>query len=117
MYFFTSIGPEMVNISTDIGRYLDFVLALFFGFGLAFEVPIATVIVIWAGLTTPEALAKKRPYIIVGAFVVGMLLTPPDAISQTLLALPMWLLFEIGLVVSRWYMPADDRADEADASS
>ncbi len=99
--FFTSIGPEIVNISTDIGRYLDFVLALFFGFGLAFEVPIATIILVAIGFTTPKKLAEKRPYVIVGAFVVGMLLTPPDVISQVLLALPVWLLFEAGLIASK----------------
>ncbi len=99
--FFTSIGPEIVNISTDIGRYLDFVLALFFGFGLAFEVPIATIILVAIGFTTPKKLAEKRPYIIVGAFIIGMLLTPPDVISQVLLAMPMWVLFEGGLIASR----------------
>lgn len=98
--FFTSIGPEIVNISTDIGRYLDFVLALFFGFGLAFEVPIATIILVAIGFTTPKKLAAKRPFIIVGAFILGMLLTPPDVISQVLLALPVWLLFEGGLIAS-----------------
>ncbi len=99
--FFTSIGPEMVNISTDIGRYLDFVLALFFGFGLAFEVPIATIILIAIGFTTPKKLGEKRPFVIVGAFIIGMLLTPPDIISQVLLALPIWVLFEGGLIASR----------------
>ncbi|MCP4767754.1 MAG: twin-arginine translocase subunit TatC [Gammaproteobacteria bacterium] len=99
--FFTSIGPEMVNISTDIGRYLDFVLALFFGFGLAFEVPIATIILVAIGFTTPKKLGEKRPYVIVGAFITGMLLTPPDVISQVLLAFPMWLLFEAGLIASK----------------
>jgi sec-independent protein translocase protein TatC len=99
--FFTSIGPEMVSISTDIGRYLDFVLALFFGFGLAFEVPIATIILVAIGFTTPDKLAEKRPYIIVGAFIFGMLLTPPDIISQVLLAIPIWVLFEAGVIASR----------------
>ena len=99
--FFTSIGPEMVSISTDIGRYLDFVLALFFGFGLAFEVPIATIILVAIGFTTPDKLAEKRPYIIVGAFIFGMLLTPPDVISQVLLAIPIWVLFEAGVIASR----------------
>ena len=98
--FFTSIGPEMVNISTDIGRYLDFVLALFFGFGLAFEVPIATIILVAIGFTTPAKLAEKRPYIIVAAFIFGMFLTPPDVISQVLLAIPIWLLFEVGVIAS-----------------
>lgn len=103
--FFTSIGPENVAISTDIGRYLDFVLAIFFGFGLAFEMPIATIIVIAIGLTTPEKLATKRPYIIVAAFILAMLLTPPDVISQLLLAIPIWLLFECGLLAARYLLP------------
>ena len=109
--FFTSIGPEMVTISTDISRYLDFVLALFFGFGLAFEVPIATIILIAIGVTTPKKLGEKRPFIIVGAFIIGMLLTPPDVISQVLLALPMWLLFEAGLIASKIIF-ADRNFDE-----
>lgn len=95
--FFTSVGPEDITIMTDINSYLNFVLKLFFAFGIAFEIPIAAVLMIWAGITTPEALAKKRPYIIVGCFVFGMLLTPPDIISQSLLAIPMWLLFEVGV--------------------
>lgn len=100
--FFTSVGPEDITIMTDINSYLDFVLKLFFAFGLAFEIPIAAVILIWAGITTPEALARKRPYIIVGCFVFGMLLTPPDVISQSLLAIPMWLLFELGVFFGRF---------------
>lgn len=99
--FFTSIGPENVTVMTDISRYLDFVLKLFFAFGIAFEIPIATIILVWVGVTTPQRLASKRPYIIIGCFVAGMLLTPPDIISQTLLALPMWLLFECGVLFSR----------------
>jgi sec-independent protein translocase protein TatC len=99
--FFTSVAPEGVNVMTDISRYLDFVIMLFFAFGLAFEVPIATILMVMAGVTTPESLVTKRPYFIVGAFVIGMLLTPPDVISQTLLALPMWILFEIGVALSR----------------
>jgi sec-independent protein translocase protein TatC len=110
--FFTSVGPEIINISTDIGRYLDFVLALFFGFGLAFEVPIATIILIAIGITTPQKLGEKRPFIIVGAFILGMLLTPPDIISQVLLALPIWILFEAGLIASK--MIFKDREFEAD---
>jgi sec-independent protein translocase protein TatC len=99
--FFTSVGPEDITIMTDINRYLDFVLKLFFAFGVAFEIPIAAVLMIWTGITTPEALARKRPYIIVGCFVFGMLLTPPDVISQSLLAIPMWLLFEVGVFFGR----------------
>lgn len=99
--FFTSVAPDGIAIMTDINRYLDFVLKLFFAFGVAFEIPIAALIAIWAGITTPDDLAKKRPYIIVGCFVFGMLLTPPDVISQSLLAIPMWLLFEAGVFAGR----------------
>ncbi|MEZ5599811.1 MAG: twin-arginine translocase subunit TatC [Candidatus Competibacteraceae bacterium] len=99
--FITSTAPEGVAVMTDINRYLDFVMTIFFAFGVAFEVPVATVILVLIGIVTPEAMAAKRPYVIVGAFVVGMLLTPPDVISQTLLAVPMWLLFEVGIFVSR----------------
>jgi len=110
--FFTSVGPEIISISTDIGRYLDFVLALFFGFGLAFEVPIATIILVAIGFTTPKKLSEKRPYVIVGAFVCGMLLTPPDIISQVLLALPMWILFEAGLIASTIIFKDREQEDE-----
>jgi sec-independent protein translocase protein TatC len=99
--FITSTAPEGVAVMTDINRYLDFVMTIFFAFGVAFEVPVATVILALAGILSPDAMAAKRPFVIVGAFVVGMLLTPPDVISQTLLAVPMWLLFEIGVFISR----------------
>ena len=99
--FFTSVAPDGVTIMTDINRYLEFVLKLFFAFGLAFEIPIATVLLIWTGTTTVESIGGKRPYVIVSCFVVGMLLTPPDIISQILLALPMWLLFEAGILFAR----------------
>lgn len=119
--FFQAVSPEGVEIMTDISRYLDFVLKIFFAFGLAFEVPIATILVVWAGFTTPEALVAKRPYVIVGAFVLGMLLTPPDLISQTLLALPMWVLFELGVVFSRMYVrdggQEEEEEEEASESS
>ena len=85
---------------TDINRYLDFVLKLFFAFGIAFEIPIAAMLMIWSGVTTVDNLRRKRPYVIVGCFVVGMLLTPPDIISQLLLAFPMWVLFEAGILFS-----------------
>ena len=98
--FFNAVTPEGVAVMTDISRYLDFVLKLFFAFGLAFEVPVATVLLIWSGFTSVETLKKNRPYVIVSAFVLGMLLTPPDVISQILLALPVWLLFEAGLFFS-----------------
>jgi sec-independent protein translocase protein TatC len=99
--FFTATAPEGVAVMTDISRYLDFVIMLFIAFGIAFEVPIATILLVSMGATTPQNLARKRPYVIVGTFVIGMILTPPDIISQTLLALPMWVLFEIGLVLSK----------------
>ena len=116
--FFQAVAPEGVEIMTDISSYLDFVLKIFFAFGLAFEVPIATVVLVWTGFTTPEALVEKRPYIIVGAFVVGMLLTPPDMISQTLLALPVWVLFEIGVIFARHYArrDTDDGTSDVKAS-
>lgn len=115
--FFQAVAPEGVEIATDISRYLDFVLKIFFAFGIAFEVPIATILLVWAGITTPEALAAKRPYVIVGVFVVGMLLTPPDAISQTLLAIPMWALFELGLVFSKMYVRGKGEDDKENAAS
>lgn len=102
--FFIGIAPEGVAVMTDIGQYLDFVIAIFFAFGIAFEVPVATFLLIAAGVTTPDKLANKRPYIIIGAFVVGMFLTPPDVISQSLLAVPIWLLFELGLLMSRIFL-------------
>lgn len=101
--FFTSVAPEGVQIMTDINRYLDFVIKLFLAFGFSFEVPIATFLIIKTGMSTVEKLSKARPYIIVGAFILGMLLTPPDIISQVLLAVPIWLLFELGLQFSRWF--------------
>ena len=101
--FLTGTVPDGVTVATDIAKYLDFILTLFFAFGMAFEVPIATFILVWMGITTPDKLVEKRPYIIVGAFLLGMVLTPPDVISQTLLALPMWLLFEAGVIAARLF--------------
>lgn len=99
--FLTQTAPQGVAVMTDINHYLDFVLTIFFAFGVCFEVPVATVLMVLIGVTTPDALARKRPYVVVGAFVVGAVLTPPDVISQTLLAVPMWLLFELGIVCAR----------------
>jgi len=107
--FFTSVGPEGVTVMTDISLYLNFVLKLFFAFGLAFQIPVATVLMIAMGLTTSASLANKRPYIVVGCFIVGMLLTPPDVISQSLLAIPMWLLFETGVLVGRLIEKPEDK--------
>jgi len=102
--FFTSISPEGVAVMTDINHYLDFVLTMFFAFGFAFEIPVATVLLVWAGITTPQALVAKRPYVIVGVFVVAAVLTPPDVFSQITMAVPMCLLFEIGVIASRWLL-------------
>lgn len=118
--FFTGTAPDGVSVMTDISRYLDFVLTLFFAFGMAFEVPVFTVLLVWTGMATQEGLRQKRPYIIVGAFVIGMLLTPPDIISQTLLAVPVWILFELGVYFSGWFikekesMPGDGSATDVD---
>jgi sec-independent protein translocase protein TatC len=99
--FFTSVAPEGISVMPDIRAYLDFVLKLFMAFGLSFQIPIAVVILSWLGTVNPDKLAKKRPYVFVLCFVVGMLLTPPDIISQALLAIPMWLLFEVGILFGR----------------
>ncbi|CAK0763893.1 twin arginine protein translocation system -TatC protein [Gammaproteobacteria bacterium] len=104
--FFVATAPQGVSVMTDINKYLDFVLTLFFAFGITFEVPVATVLLTWTGVINPDSLAEKRPYIIVAAFTIGMLLTPPDVFSQTMLAVPMWLLFELGLYISRLMMRA-----------
>ena len=108
--YLTATAPTGVAVMTDIATYLDFVLTMFFAFGISFEVPIFTIVLVWAGITTPQSLSDKRPYVIVGVFVVAMFLTPPDALSQTLLAMPMWLLFESGLLFSRFFV--GKRAEE-----
>ncbi|MDX5435230.1 MAG: twin-arginine translocase subunit TatC, partial [Halomonas sp.] len=110
--FFTQTGPENVAVMTDINQYLNFVLKLFFAFGVAFEIPIATFLLIASGATTVESLTKKRPYIILGCFVVGMLLTPPDVISQSLLAIPMYLLYEVGILFGRLVRRKKQRPDQ-----
>lgn len=115
--FFTSVAPEGVTIATDIESYLDFVLKLFFAFGLAFEIPIAIILMCWGGVTTPDKLREKRPYVVVGAFVIGMLLTPPDIISQSMLAVPMLILFECGIVVASMYQPKIDDEEEIEDES
>jgi sec-independent protein translocase protein TatC len=108
--FFIAVAPDGIAITPDINSYLNFVLKLFFAFGLAFEIPIAAVIAIASGVTTADDLARKRPYIIVGCFVFGMLLTPPDIISQSLLALPMWLLFEAGVIAGRFLIKNQNKS-------
>ncbi|CAD5255518.1 MULTISPECIES: twin-arginine translocase subunit TatC [Halomonadaceae] len=118
--FFTQTGPENVAVMTDINQYLNFVLKLFFAFGVAFEIPIATFLLILSGATSVESLSKKRPYILLGCFVVGMLLTPPDVISQSLLAVPMYLLYEVGLLFGRLVRKRkeeNETAEEQEADS
>ena len=111
--FMASVTPEGVTMMTDIHAYLDFVLTMFFAFGFAFEIPIATLLLVWSGISTAKSIANKRPYVIVGCFVAGMLLTPPDIISQLLLALPTWLLFEVGILFARF---AEKRGGDAPVS-
>jgi len=116
--FFTGIAPQGVEVQTDISKYLDFITTIIFAFGLAFEVPIATVLVVWTGLTSPAKLSRVRPYVFLGAFVVGMFLTPPDVISQTLLAVPIYLLFEMGILMSKIFaIRNEDPEEETDTSS
>lgn len=103
--FMQAVAPEGVAVMPDITEFLDFVMVIFFAFGMAFEVPVATVLLVWSGFTTPAQLAKKRGYVLLAAFVVGMFLTPPDVISQTLLALPIYVLYEIGIVMARVMVP------------
>lgn len=115
--FFVKIAPQGVAVMTDISSYLDFVLSMFFAFGVAFQVPIVTIVLVWIGVVTPDALAEKRRYIIVGAFVVAMVLTPPDIFSQTFLALPICFLFEIGLLLSRMVVKQQQAREEEGAAS
>ena len=115
--FFANSAPDGVQVMTDINAYFGFVVKLFFAFGLAFEVPVATVIFVKLGITTPENLSKKRPYIIIAAFVVGMLMTPPDIFSQTLLAVPVWMLFELGLWCSKYFVASEHDEEEDDQLS
>ena len=105
--FFTGVGPEGISFMPDISNILDFSLKIFFAFGIAFEIPVATFLLVLSGITTVEALSAKRPYVFLGCFVVGMLVTPPDVISQTVLAVPMWLLFEAGVLISRLIRTSD----------
>ncbi len=114
--FFTSVAPEGVTVATDINSYLNFVLKLFFAFGMSFEIPVAIVLLCWTGITDADSLRQKRPYVVVAAFIVGMLLTPPDVISQTLLAVPMWILFEFGVIVGGMYSKKGDEDTDGDSS-
>ena len=102
--FFTGSAPEGILVMTDISRYLDFVLSMMFAFSFAFEIPVFIFLLIWSGVSSPESLSAKRPYVIIGCFTVGMFVTPPDVISQTLLAIPAWLLFEGGFIMARLFI-------------
>ena len=115
--FFASIELEGAPWTPDIGPYLDFITSIVLAFGIAFEVPIATVLLVWAGLVSPEKLTKARPYVFLMAFVVGMLLTPPDVISQTLLAIPVYLLYESGIIMSRFFARKRAETDSDAATS
>jgi sec-independent protein translocase protein TatC len=108
--FFTAVAPKSVTVMPDIASHLSLVIKLFFAFGFAFEIPVATVILIVAGVISPEGLAKKRPYVVVGCFVIGMVLTPPDVLSQAMLAIPMWGLFEVGVFFGRLLVRRKDAA-------
>jgi sec-independent protein translocase protein TatC len=110
--FLTSVAPAGVKVMTDINAYLDFVLTIFFAFGLAFEVPVAIVLATWAGITTPGKLKKLRPYALVGAFIVGMILSPPDVVSMTLLSVPIYLLYETGMLMARILVPGSRQVDQ-----
>jgi sec-independent protein translocase protein TatC len=111
--FFTAIAPEGVEVMTDISHFLSFIIMIVLAFGLAFEVPVATVLLVWTGLTSIDKLSKARPYVFLSAFIVGMFLTPPDVISQTLLAVPVYLLYECGIVMSRVFARKASREEEA----
>lgn len=111
--FLTATAPPSVAVMTDIAKYLDFVLTIFLAFGVAFEVPIATILLVWSGIITRESIRNNRPYIIVGSFVIGMILTPPDVVSQILLSLPIWFLFEIGFFFSRFFEGASGGRQES----
>lgn len=110
--FFAAATPAGVEMMTDITSYLDFVMTLFFAFGVAFEIPVAVVLLVWIGVVDVKYLKKIRPYVIIGCFVVGMILTPPDIFSQTLLAVPMWMLFEIGILFGSLISKRGDHPDD-----
>jgi sec-independent protein translocase protein TatC len=101
-HFMVTVAPEGVAVMTDIGKYLDFALTLFLAFGVTFEVPVAVVILVRMGIVTVAKLKEIRPYVIVGAFVIGAIFTPPDVVSQIMLAVPLWVLYEVGILVSQW---------------
>lgn len=115
--FFAGIAPDGVIPMTDISSYLSFVLTMFFAFGITFEIPIATLLLIFSGVTTPDKLVEKRPYIIIGCFVVGMIMTPADPFTQSMLAIPMWMLFEVGVIAGRILHKPDEEEQDQEATS
>lgn len=114
--FFISVAPEEIQVAPDISSFLSFALTIFFAFGLAFEIPVAVFLCVWAGLADPDSLAGKRPYVVVGCFVIAMLLTPPDPFTQSMLALPMWALFELGIVAGRMVKKRKEEEEEEQAA-
>ncbi len=112
--FFYAIAPDVVNVTPDINSYLDFTIKMFFAFGISFEVPIATILLCWTGMTSPDKLAEKRRYFVVGVLIVSMLMTPPDVVSQLLLGIPMWILFEAGIFFARRIVPKRDTDEDED---
>lgn len=110
--FFISVAPEGIQVAPDISSFLSFALTIFFAFGIAFEIPIAVFLCIWAGLADPDSLSQKRPYVVVGCFVMAMLLTPPDPFTQSMLALPMWALFELGIAAGRFIRKKREEEDQ-----
>jgi sec-independent protein translocase protein TatC len=114
--FFTSVGPQGVTLLPDIANILNFILKMFFAFGIAFEIPIATFLMVLMGFTTVQNLSSKRPYVFLGCFVVGMFVTPPDVISQTILAVPMWMLFEVGIMFARLIKKPIEQEDSQENS-
>ena len=112
--FFTTTAPVGVTVMTDISRYLDFVIKMFLAFGCAFEVPVATFLVVRTGMISAADLADKRRYVIVAAFTAGAILTPPDVFSQCMLSIPIWMLYEIGLLFARYFVTPEQDADEAE---
>ena len=115
--FFVGVAPEGIQVAPDISSFLSFALTIFFAFGIAFEIPVAVFLCVWAGLAEPDALAGKRPYVVVGCFVIAMLLTPPDPFTQSLLAIPMWMLFELGILAGRIVKKRQEEEEAPDSEN
>lgn len=115
--FVSAFTPDTVNYQPDMTKYVSFVMMVVLVFGLAFETPIATVLLVITGITTTDKLGKARPYVFLGAFIIGMLLTPPDVISQTMLAVPVYLLYEMGILMSRFVRPSGNDVAQDESNS